>query len=85
MSTEAQIRANRQNAQKSSGPRIAEGKTAVSQNTVKHGLFAHEAVIKGENPADYEPVQEDGRASKAPTDPATTGGRNIRAIPIPKG
>ena len=54
MSTKAQIKANQQNAQKSTGPRTDEGKAAVSQNAVKHGLFAAEAVITGENPADYE-------------------------------
>jgi len=54
MSTEAQINANRQNAQKSTGPKTAEGKAAVSKNAVKHGLFAAETVIEGENQADYE-------------------------------
>jgi len=54
MTTQAQINANRLNAQKSTGPRTAEGKRAVSQNAVKHGLFAREAVIKCEDPAAYE-------------------------------
>ncbi|HUT45549.1 MAG TPA: hypothetical protein VMX36_04655, partial [Sedimentisphaerales bacterium] len=54
MSTKAQVKANQQNAQKSTGPQTAQGKAVVSQNAVKHGLFAAEAVIKGENPADYE-------------------------------
>ena len=54
MSTKAQIKANQQNAQKSTGPQTAEGKAAVSQNAVRHGLFAAEAVIQGEDPADYE-------------------------------
>ena len=54
MSTQKQINANRQNAQKSTGPKTDEGKAAVSKNAVKHGLFAEEAVITGENPADYE-------------------------------
>ncbi len=62
MSTEAQINANRQNAQKSTGPRTAEGKAVVSQNAVKHGLFAAEAVIRIENPADYEPAHDDTQA-----------------------
>jgi hypothetical protein len=53
MSTEKQINANRQNAQKSTGPKSDGGKAAVSQNAVKHGIFA-QSVIKGENEADYE-------------------------------
>jgi len=53
MSTTAQIKANRQNSKKSTGPQTAEGKNVVSQNAVKHGIFA-ESVIKGEDPADYE-------------------------------
>jgi hypothetical protein len=54
MATESQIEANRKNAQKSTGPRTAEGKAAVSQNALKHGLFAHEAVIHGESQEQYE-------------------------------
>ena len=54
MSTKAQVKANQQNAQKSTGPKSAQGKNVVSQNAVKHGLFAAEAVIKGEDPAEYE-------------------------------
>jgi len=54
MSTKAQTNANRQNAQKSTGPKTDEGKATVSQNAVKHGLFAAEAVIKGEDPAEYQ-------------------------------
>jgi hypothetical protein len=53
MSTEAQIKANRLNAQKSTGPKTAEGKAAVAQNAVKHGLFAHENVIKCEKQSDW--------------------------------
>jgi len=39
MTTQKQIKANRQNAQKSTGPKTDEGKAAVSQNAVKHGIF----------------------------------------------
>jgi len=53
MSTKAQTKANRKNAQKSTGPKTDEGKAAVSQNAVKHGLFA-QSVIYGENEGDYE-------------------------------
>jgi hypothetical protein len=38
MATEAQILANRLNAQKSTGPRTPQGKEIVSQNAVVHGL-----------------------------------------------
>jgi len=54
MATEKQINANRQNSQKSTGPRTAHGKTASSKNAVKHGLFANDTVIEGENQADYD-------------------------------
>jgi hypothetical protein len=58
MATEAQIDANRQNAEKSTGPKTAEGKRAVSQNAVKHGLFAHEATIHGEDRGDFDLFRE---------------------------
>jgi hypothetical protein len=66
MSTEAQIKANQQNAQKSTGPRTAEGKAVVSQNAVKHGLFGSEAVIKGENQADFDLFSNEMLAELAP-------------------
>ena len=53
MSTKAQIKANQKNAQKSTGPKTAQGKNVVSQNAIKHGIFT-DSVIKGENEADYE-------------------------------
>jgi len=54
MATEAQVRANRLNAQKSTGPRTAAGKAAVSQNAVTHGLLARKTVITGEDPGQFE-------------------------------
>jgi hypothetical protein len=54
MASEAQIHANRLNAQKSTGPRTAEGKAAVSQNAVKHGLTARSIVVSGEDPGQFE-------------------------------
>jgi hypothetical protein len=58
MATTAQIQANRLNAQKSTGPRTAEGKERASQNAVKHGLLAREAVIQGEDPEEFEIYRE---------------------------
>ncbi len=54
MSTEAQIIANRRNAQKSTGPHTPRGKAAVSHNAVKHGLSARQAVISSESQADFD-------------------------------
>lgn len=54
MATQAQILANRLNAQKSTGPRTTEGKTAASQNSVKHGLLARCDVIAAESQADFD-------------------------------
>ena len=66
MSTTAQIIANHNNSQKSTGPQTVEGKAVVSQNAVKHGLFAAEAVITGENPADYEAYHDQFVAEMLP-------------------
>jgi hypothetical protein len=54
MATEAQIRANRANAMKSTGPRSVEGKAASRFNALKHGLDAASVVLPGEDPAAYE-------------------------------
>ena len=54
MATEAQIRANRANSLKSTGPRSAEGKAASRFNALKHGLDAASVVLPGEDPAAYE-------------------------------
>ena len=53
MSTEKQVNANRQNSKKSTGPRTARGKSKVSKNAIKHGIFA-DALIVGESEADYD-------------------------------
>ncbi len=54
MASVAQIQANRSNAQKSTGPRTAEGKATASHNAVKHGLLAEQVVIHGEDPAEFD-------------------------------
>jgi len=58
MATEAQILANRLNAQESTGPRTPEGKAAVAQNAVKHGLSGRLDVIKGEDQAEFDSRRE---------------------------
>ena len=58
MASKSQIKANRKNSKKSTGPRTAKGKAKVSKNAMKHGLFAEEAIIKGENPEEFEDFRE---------------------------
>ena len=58
MATEAQIEANRANAQKSTGPRTAEGKALVAQNAITHGLLARAGVIPGEEVHEFEAHRE---------------------------
>ena len=65
MATDKQIKANRKNAQKSTGPKTAEGKAAVSQNALKHGLFT-DSVVTGETEAEYAAFQGELLAELAP-------------------
>lgn len=54
MASERQVRANRLNALKSTGPRTADGKRASARNAVRHGLTSVRAVLDGEDAALYE-------------------------------
>ena len=58
MSTSKQIAANRRNAQKSTGPRTAEGKAKTRLNPLKHGLTAETIVLPFESPDDYRELQQ---------------------------
>jgi hypothetical protein len=49
--------ANRANAQKSTGPKTAEGKAKVSLNAVTHGLCAATVVLPNENHDEYEAMR----------------------------
>ncbi len=69
MSTQDQLNANRQNAQSSTGPKTPEGKAISSQNGVKHGLFAKNDVISGEDLAAYEQHRQDIYDEFAPLTP----------------
>ncbi len=59
MSTPSQIAANQANAQQSTGPRTAEGKSIASQNSTKHGLTGKFVLIAGEDPEEYQTYMED--------------------------
>jgi hypothetical protein len=49
MASTKQSEANRRNAQKSTGPKTAEGKAIVSQNATCHGLLATETLLPDED------------------------------------
>lgn len=72
MATEAQIIANRRNARKSTGPRNCKGKSIVSQNAVKHGLLARQAVISSENRNEFCLYRDLMLAELAPAGPMET-------------
>ncbi len=69
MATELQMLANRRNAQKSTGPRTPQGKAAVSQNAVKHGLLARQDVISSESQADFDLYRQQFLAELTPVSP----------------
>lgn len=54
MPTPAQLAANRANALKSTGPRRPDTKAAVRYNALRHGLFARDVVLPGEDRASYD-------------------------------
>lgn len=66
MATEAQISANRRNAQKSTGPKTASGKAKAGQNSLKHGLFAQKNVVITENQAQFDQLREELLTALAP-------------------
>ena len=51
--SDRRLAANRANAQKSTGPRTAEGKRAVALNAFVHGLTARSALLPGDDPEEY--------------------------------
>jgi len=53
--SESRLRANRENAQKSTGPKTARGKRFSSRNAVKHGILSKKLLFSD----DGKPVNED--------------------------
>src|SRR5271156_5968661 len=54
MSSERQIAANRQNAQRSTGPCTVDGKKRVASNATKHGLTGKQVVLPNESSEDFD-------------------------------
>jgi hypothetical protein len=52
--SKAQIKANRQNAKRSTGPKSTQGKLNVSQNAITHGIFAASPLLPHENAEEFK-------------------------------
>jgi len=67
MSSNAQINANRSNAQHSTGPKSPEGIANCKLNATKHGLTGIRIVIAGENADEYDALRESLLDTYAPS------------------
>jgi hypothetical protein len=66
--SEAKLRANRMNAQKSSGPRTETGKAASSRNAMTHGIFCRDLLVLNENAEDLQSLKQDAVQRMSPRD-----------------
>ena len=58
MTSLRQIESNRRNAQKSTGPKTADGKARASRSAVRHGLTAETVIKLLEDPDDYRAFEQ---------------------------
>ena len=70
MASTAQILANRDNAQLSSGPKTEAGKQASSLNATRHGLTGAQIVMPGEDAIEYEQLRRGLRETHNPANDA---------------
>ena len=68
MATPAQIEANRRNAQNSTGPKSAGGKSVVARNAVTHGFYCQHLILPGENEAELQALRSSLYARLQPVD-----------------
>jgi hypothetical protein len=54
MTSPKKLNANRANAQASTGPKTARGKTVASGNATRHGILSRELLLPHENPAEFD-------------------------------
>jgi hypothetical protein len=69
MSTEAQITANQQNAQKSTGAKSAEGKAVICLNAFRHGLAGAFMILADEVRHDFDELYDGLRSEHKPETP----------------
>lgn len=68
MTSMAQIEANRRNAQESTGPKTAEGKTVSRMNALRHGLATKQVIVLNEKVEDFDAFHAEMRAALDPAD-----------------
>jgi len=68
MATEAQIKANQENAKKSTGPLTEEGKQRSSMNAMTHGIFSTIPLLPGENLEQFKLFEEEIVKAYQPSD-----------------
>ncbi len=57
MASQKQLDSNRLNAQRSTGPKSIEGKSALAKNPLKHGVFSRQVVLEGESKKEFEALK----------------------------
>jgi hypothetical protein len=66
MASQKQLEANRANANRSAGPKTAEGKRRSRLNALKHGLSARDIVVWDEDPLEFEDFRAKVEADLSP-------------------
>ena len=66
MATAAQVSANRENAQKSTGPRTEEGKARSSKNATRHGFNSKEFIVGENQQEEFASLSESLRQQVSP-------------------
>ncbi len=66
MATAAQVSANRENAQKSTGPRTEEGKARSSKNATKHGFNSKEFIVADDQQEEFASLSKSLRKQVSP-------------------
>jgi len=66
MTTLKQIKANRKNARKSTGPISVHGKAVVAKNAIKHGILSTHVFIEEDERVIYEEFRDDMLKSLGP-------------------
>ena len=88
MASERQVRANRENVLRSTGPRTEEGKAAVGKNALKHGLLSSQVLLSDEDEVAftgfrrsiYEQLQPEGELEELLADRVCSSAWRLRRL-----